>query len=71
MDNDRLIPTHWCNILCDFPDLYQASMFDPAKKNKSSVPSGNRLPKQPLSLLKQSHNGTVAKIMDMIACDFL
>ena len=56
MDNDRLVPTHWCNILCDFPELYQASMFDPAKKNKTSVPLGNRLPKQPLSLLKQSHN---------------
>lgn len=56
MDNQNLVPKHWCNFVSDYPDLYRETKLNPIKKNLLPEIKSNSLPKQPLSLLKQSHN---------------
>lgn len=53
---ENQLPTHWCNFLCDYPSLYQFTTFHPDKKIRMRPVVSHTLPKQPLSLLKQSHN---------------
>lgn len=56
MDNEYQVPQSWCNFICDYPELYKDTKFNLEKRNISTKSNRNILPKQPLSLLKQSHN---------------
>jgi tryptophan synthase beta chain len=57
MSNDiRVVPTHWCNLIYDYPDLYRNMMVRPEKSLFLTEQNNKTFPKQPLSLLRQSHN---------------
>jgi tryptophan synthase beta chain len=58
----ELIPTYWCNLLADFPDLYQSTLIDPSIRLSLPAATKKVFPKLPLNLLKQSHNVTDANI---------
>ncbi|MEL0638666.1 TrpB-like pyridoxal phosphate-dependent enzyme [Marinomonas sp. TI.3.20] len=59
MDNN-LVPKKWCNLLKDFPSLYNESIHENKDLNLNGV---GALPRQPLSLLRQSHNTDDADIL--------
>ena len=52
----KILPSHWCNFLCDYPELYQMTTFHPDKKEQQASTLLRSLPRQPLSLLRQSHD---------------
>ncbi len=54
--SDNIIPTHWCNFLNDYADIYQTLIANREHKPSNENTAAHSLPKQPLSLLKQSHN---------------
>jgi tryptophan synthase beta chain len=56
----ELVPKFWCNLIFDYPDLYRditETRSKATKKNNSQM-----LLKQPLALMKQSHNTTEKNI---------